>query len=364
MTLSSGMPATGCPARNGNNFGNYAKKPLDNSGFSCHTAPKPGENQLVGLWNWVVNFTVMPAKAIIPGFRLIVNFYDRRVMMNLIPKNQQSLLSNSLTYELYSEDEQALLKKLEELFSDWHKELSRVSDEEKCLLEKSKKYPLVNVSHRQAISFDGFYPGYLKQQRKLLLIGREARDMGDGNYLEAIYRATKEGRSWTSKGFHMLMLYLAYAFQQEKFEWEKVYQDRGSLAGKFGTKELSFAFMNISKYSNEGEYSDTADWALIEEAVKRSREGPKDFIYEEIALLAPDVIVYMLPGEYWLKRINRGEVPERLNASDPVNSYRMEVNGKEVLLLETYHFSARKKHREDFFDPIIKEVQEWNPSKR
>ena len=267
--------------------------------------------------------------------------------MNLIPGEKLSIEKiepNSLYLDRYSEEEKNLLAQLKKLFDDWHKLLSE---------------------HDENVSFDGFYPGYLKQKVKLLFIGRENRNFSDGNYLEGIYKATKEKEGWLlGNNFHTMMLYLAYAFQKGEFEWEKILEAR-DLVPKFGTDELSFAFMNLSKFSNESENSEKVDWNLVTESAKISTQNEKgrNFIYEEIVLLDPDVVITMNLMEHWRDVIADEERTKRIETdlpSDAVTSYELKLDKKPVLLLDTYHFSARKGPRETFFDPIIEAVKKYN----
>ena len=269
--------------------------------------------------------------------------------MNLIPRKKSSIekteLDNSLYLELYSEEEKELLVKLEELFHDWHE-----------LLSKDNK----------DISFDGFYPGYLEQKVKLLFIGRENRGLSDVNYLGCLYKAIKEGSigdiHLNRHRFHYMMLYLAYALQKREGDYSKIpYADE--ISKEFGTKEMSFAFMNLSKFSNEGENSQTVDWSLVTESVKISTQNKikRNFIYEEIVLLDPDVVITMNLMKYWRDVIADEERTKRIETDgspDSVASYELKLGEKPVLLLDTYHFSAHnKKDKEDFFDPIMNAIQ-------
>ncbi len=107
--------------------------------------------------------------------------------------------------------------------------------------------------------FDGFYPNYLGKRQRALFIGRGAREIEGFNYLDLLhqaYRTTKEigGGHLKTSQFHRWMLYTAYGLMNGLPEWKDI-PDVGEIGDGFATADgVSFAFMNLSKFSNESDH--------------------------------------------------------------------------------------------------------------
>jgi len=263
--------------------------------------------------------------------------------MNFIPRKQteiENLSPNSLYFELYSNEEQYLFQKFSTLFSDWNKML--------------KSFPEVS---NIGTSFDGFYPGYLKQETKILFIGRENRELEDNNYIEVLYKAIKENtigeQTLNQSLFHRRMIYLTYALKYgERNIYNIDYADE--ISPIFGD-ELSYAFMNLSKFSNDSDNSQSADWGQISKFVDLS-SAPRNFIAEEIELIDPDIIFTMNISPFFSKIGNiipmLGDYSLAFSAGKP---YKMIINQKSVLVIDTHHFSVPGEDK-IFFDGVIKTI--------
>ena len=186
--------------------------------------------------------------------------------------------------------------------------------------------------------------------------------MHGANYIEALYQAYKEGYIGTQhinkNSFARRLMYVAYGIIHEKPRWQDV-PNADDIAKIFATKDgVSFAFMNISKFSNTGE-NWQADWELINYSFNASIGKGTNLIERQIALLSPDVIVTMNLGE----KVNAlGKELTEIKKTDNVNSYWNQLSsGKKALLLDSFHFSAVKKELDVFYDPICSAALEHFP---
>jgi hypothetical protein len=172
--------------------------------------------------------------------------------MNYIPPHRittnDSAQPNRLFYEDYSVEEQAVLRQLVTLFKEWHAAFKRLAD------ESGQIVGVGGASYRpDGVSFDGFFPGYLNQRKRVLFIGKESRTLCGSNYIEEIYEAYKVNRigklTLNQYAFHRRMFKIAYSIQHRETSFEKI-PPASELIDSFGTEKLSYALMNISKFSN------------------------------------------------------------------------------------------------------------------
>lgn len=214
---------------------------------------------------------------------------------------------------------------------------------------------------------DGFAPFYFSRKVRILFVGRECRDLSGHDYIAVIHRAFREDkligdRSLNLSKFHRLMLYIAFSLNNNYATWEET-PTAIDIGADFATEDgVSFAFMNLSKFSN-----DTTSWQLQAEQVGRSLAascGERNFIREEVALLAPHIVVSMNLGDRIDLLADQIEWIETDQAAS-VGAYRIKLNGRTSLLLDTFHFSAPTKgDRACYFDPVREAVQKhaalWN----
>ena len=207
--------------------------------------------------------------------------------------------------------------------------------------------------------FDGFYPYYFSQKKRILFIGREALGLAGLNYLEVLYKCYHKekrigGQPLNKHKFHARMLRIAYGIVNDKPLWKDI-PYASTIGDTFGTANgLSFAFMNISKLSNERERGGwAANWNRINTAYRLSTEPEgRNFIREEIAILQPDIVITMRLNEKIDFKL-LGQLNGVLHTSEKAKSFWLDCNGHRALLIDTWHFSApRKKADKDFYIPI------------
>lgn len=241
----------------------------------------------------------------------------------------------------YPDSERPKLRLLDKLFREWHEHFATS--------ESGKEIATDMV-------FDGFYPYYFNQKKRILFIGREALDITGNNYIDLLYQHYRGdkliGKQPINKDkFHSRMFYFAYGITNGMLEWNNI-SYASEICDIFGMEGgLSFAFMNISKISNQGEHW-SANWNLINTAFTLSTRD-RNFIQEEIAILEPQIIVTMCLGE---KIRSFGQV-EPIYDSAQANSYWLTIQGHRSLLIDTWHFSARKKALTDYYIPICDAIR-------
>jgi len=261
--------------------------------------------------------------------------------MELIPKKVKDC--DVLYYESYSLDEQQLLNKLENLFNNWIEELKK-NEIDGFLFRDYKSTDLC---------FDGFYPNYFSQEPKILFIGKEALGLSGNNYLSTLFHAYKnndvDGKSLDQAKFHRLIIYVAYGILHSIRNYHDL-PYASDLINNLGSKDLSYAFMNISKFSNDsGNYQ--ADNELIEKFVEISTKSPEtNFIYKQIELLNPDLIITMNISNYFARIGNISAM--EYNGGNEIKPYTLKINNKDVLLIDSYHFSYFAMKDESFYKSI------------
>lgn len=254
--------------------------------------------------------------------------------------------------DLYPASEHHLIDQLHSLFSRWRKAVDAEG--------------LPGLSGDLLVT-DGLYPRYTMQKIRLLFIGRETLEMEGEDYIDVLFSAYKEqrvaGTSLNGHQFHSLMLRLAWAVQNRLPPWEQV-PPASDLAEQLGMEGgFSFAFMNLSKLSNESG-SWQADRSLISRFIQLScpqpsaqssaastRNPPGNLILEEIQLLAPHLIITMNIGEYF-PRIG-SFLP--VEYGPDVSLYQLELpDGRLVPVADTHHFSAPgKSPQRDYYQPLV-----------
>lgn len=201
---------------------------------------------------------------------------------------------------------------------------------------------------------DGLYPYFSEQNKKILFIGRESLGLSGCDYIEALYDDYKKGRidddSINSYKFHSLMFYLSWAINNSFPDWKTI-PYASELADQFAIQGgFSFAFMNLSKFSNESD-SWQADWALIDSFIDVSKHPTKNFFNEQIRLVNPDIIITMnLQGR--LQALGSLDVIDHTSNAN-ICCYLLSVDGKKIPLYDMFHFSApNKKGDGNYYTPL------------
>jgi len=239
-------------------------------------------------------------------------------------------------------------KRLEllELFDDWQEAMRHALPPEKKSLAED-------------FVWDGFYPYFYEQPLKILYVGRESLGLAKCDYLDEIlpaYRVDKKigvtggAKHLNSAFYHARMLHIAHGVLHGCKKWDDIpWAER--IGDTFAAAQgISFATMNLSKFSNESADEFSADWNLIRLSVDCSG----DFIKREVELLDPDVVITMNIGEF----LPHFGVLECRSSGGPVDTYVLRSGAKTSLLIDAWHFSAfGKSHVRDFYEPICSAIQ-------
>jgi hypothetical protein len=242
----------------------------------------------------------------------------------------------------YPDDEKPKLVLLENLFQEWLQHFANAG----TALKKHVADDMVS---------DGFYPHYFSQKKRILFIGKEARGISGDNYIDVLYPVYRgESRPWplNSSKFHSRMIRIAYGLIHGMQSWQEI--PRASEIGHtFGEANgLSFAFMNISKLSNDGD-NWQADMGVINVAHNLSTQGRK-FNLEEVRILQPHIVITMNLGD---KIAALGQLTP-IHASNLPRSFWLDSAGHRSLLIDTWHFAApRKKALPDYYIPICDAIR-------
>ena len=139
----------------------------------------------------------------------------------------------------FPKEEQGLNSALNDLFKEWVNEAKN-----KILPENYSADDLV---------FEGFYPYYQSQSKKILFIGRESLSISGYNYIDTLYQHYKDhhiGNTHINQHvMHRRLLKIAYGLINGCQSYGSI-PDADLIADNFGTTNgISFSFMNISKFS-------------------------------------------------------------------------------------------------------------------
>lgn len=262
-------------------------------------------------------------------------------------KNQTVTKLNSDCYPI---EERKLLSEHNEMFRRWKETLQHSDD--------------VNIRNgAQWMTNDGFYPFYTSQKIKILYLGRDSYGMLGCDYLDTFYNVYRSVKKIGEKGkekslnqhqFHARLLHVTWGILNGMTEWDMIPWAE-TIGDNFGTQNgISYAFANLGKtrFQEEGT---NADLKSIEAFCKASTKD-HNFIAEQISLLKPDVIISMNLGK-WLDWIGPRKL---LEESSNAESYILEVPDHQCLLVNTWHFSARKEQKTKIYKPICDALMKWN----
>lgn len=251
---------------------------------------------------------------------------------------------------LYPPDERPLRLRLTALLEDWKRETAKSTVVWRA---DGKSYPGDSY-----FASDGFLPYYYRQKPKVLFIARETRYIAGQDNIEIILKKCWENPGGIG-GENLLrrMLLIAYGIRHGGTVPFEALDPRElcALAGTGGG--FSFAFMEISKYSNENDDGASADTDLMRSFFENSNIRNRNFIREELSLLDPDLVITMnlwdgkIACEYL--ELALGEAPF-IDMPHPSAARRsLVINGRTRPLIDLYHFSSRKSDGEDFYKPVM-----------
>jgi hypothetical protein len=261
-----------------------------------------------------------------------------------------------MNLSLFPPEERPLRTRLLSLMSDWKREVSHSSV---VFREDGKAY-----SGDEYFCADGFFPYYTRQKPKILIIGREAVGLSGLDYINVMFNAYKQnsvaGKTLDAHATEARQFYLAYGLLHGGAVPYADVPYASELAKTFATAEgISFAFMELSKYSNDAEDANAhRDAALMTRFLQDSHLEKRNFAREELALLDPDVILTMnLWGaglDNMLLEQALGRVRFLGNPEPAIAVNALSVNGRETPLFDLWHFSSRKSTGRDFYNPVMR----------
>jgi hypothetical protein len=214
---------------------------------------------------------------------------------------------------------------------------------------------------------DGFFPYYYSQKRKVLFIARETVDMAGRDYIADCLAGYHEnriaGKPVNSHSFHSRMLYLTWGILRGGTVPYSEVPEAGKIAATTAAPGgISFAFMELSKYSNDNDDANAhRDLELMTAFLRDSHLEKRNFIREELALLAPDLVITMNLWETGLDaallKLALGEVVALETKTPSATLNRISIDGKPVPLIDLFHFSSRKDTETDFYMPVMDMVR-------
>jgi hypothetical protein len=155
------------------------------------------------------------------------------------------------------------------------------------------------------------------------------------------------------------LLKIAYGLNHGCLPWAEI-PPASALAETFACPGgLSFAFMNFSKLSNETK-SRRPHWPAIAAFLECSKGSGGHFFNREIGILDPDLIIAMNLNDEWLNSL--GEIKTLASSHEKLGHCLLKVNGRETLLLNSFHFSARKSDLADYYEPMAEAVKNYQAS--
>jgi hypothetical protein len=255
--------------------------------------------------------------------------------------------------------EQEQRRKIEALMDAWRKKLSKA----RVQFKDDGEY----YAGSEYFCADGFYPYYYQQKKKILFIAREAAGISNADFIEVILHAYREnsvgGRTLdqVQNSFHNRMMYLTWGILRDGTVPYQEVPWASEIGKTFGTPEgISFAFMEISKYSNDGQDAPShRDVELMTSFLKDSQLEKRNFVREELDILDPDLVITMnlwMSGlDYDLLELALGEVPtvDAETYQPEAGLYTITINNRAVPLIDLFHFSAIKNTEESFYNVVM-----------
>ena len=252
----------------------------------------------------------------------------------------------------YSDDEKNLLKKIDAINEKIEKAWQAY--------RKNNPDAYGVESNAETVS-DGFYPNYTRQPVKILFMGRESYDLTGWDYIEVFINHYLNGKTGPKGGqrninrdrFHKMLIQVAYGIIHQK-TWNETPSAAEICENRGIFDRVSFAFMNLSKLSNENTTPGHrgTDWNLVNTSLNMTL-NKGNLILQEITALDPDLIVCM---NFERDRLCRVFGNDLKIFDNEWFKYHLDIKGKKILLLDQSHFSAtRGISEQEIFDGISNE---------
>jgi hypothetical protein len=250
----------------------------------------------------------------------------------------------------FPKNEKEKRKKLHSIMKDWARKVSKLEIKYRG---DRKKY--VGI---ECFGPDGFFPNYYNQKIKVLFVGREARRFElEYDFIERFIREFKT-ENFNTKIFWRRILKILYGiYMHGEIKFEEIISATEIARIVSAPKELSFAIMNLSKIYNESNDAAKADYKLINNFLKESRLDDRNFFYEEIELLNPNLIITAnlwngkIENEYLNKCFNN---PIKIKEGSKANLLEMQLHNKKINIIDVYHFSKPGSDRDYYYNPVMK----------
>ena len=243
-------------------------------------------------------------------------------------------------------------KELNKLFSDWANHIS--TKEDIVFQDDNISYPPLTY-----FTTDGFFPGYWQQKTKILIIARETRYNAGQNIITNTINNWKEGKYLpTNNSFWGKIIDLIYGIQNQGIiPFEKLPKTTDIAQNMIKSNNYGFAFMEVSKYSNDSDTGGSKDKKLINQFLIDSELQKRNFIAEEIDILEPNLI---LTANLWDGTINNFDFESTFENWEVIKDiprkailYETTIHGKKYRLIDLYHFSAVLSEKEYFYEPVM-----------
>lgn len=248
-----------------------------------------------------------------------------------------------------SKADKTIYEKLEILFSDWKKCLSKNLD---------------STTVKTLWNSDGIFPGYSKSKFKILFIGRENRTdyVNSADFKKIGQNLTfQKINEWRADDLPNRSQYwkrivrIVYGTKNEgKIPLENVPEPNEVLKEMCEKNDYGFAHIEISKFANPSEDGGTSDVKTIRTFLENT---DLTFISKEIEIINPDLIITLNLWDNSLKIQNYlSEIFTNCklsNESEKGKLYKTTINNKVYNIMDIYHLTAHKTN-EEYYNPIMK----------
>ena len=231
--------------------------------------------------------------------------------------------------------------------------------------------------HAELFNMDGFYPFYTQQKVRILFVGREACWMQGKNYISTVCPCIRNDNfnGWTVNQypFHRRQFYLVYGIlryfssnqgERRYPEWENVpwasdmarkifAKSRGEAIN--GLESISWAFINLSKFSNETDNWQTDYSGRYLPFV--NDDANRGYLKEQIRILNPHLIIGANVGEL---RDMLGYESDKCDKTEKACFYyppTTDADGRFPPFLDCYHFAAIKSDEKGFYIPVREVIE-------
>lgn len=211
----------------------------------------------------------------------------------------------------------------------------------------------------------GFYPHYFSMHPRVLFVAAEATGENTFEYIDELYNCYRNTKyvgtqPLNNYTFHRRILQMAYSILNKTDTNIPSASDLGDLLGK--PDGISFAFKNISSALNQKTVY------LDSELVGTSVEKGKQFFLREMEILDPQIIILAnimtrkLDDGFFYDKLKL--IPIERQVSEDICIHKGILNNREIIGIETYHFSATKSSKggisdkEYFLSPILKYINQ------